>query len=157
MPMTKQITQQEIDFIKKRYPNAPSSRSFDPNKIAVSRRRLLVVVYPEEFPKDSDSCYYCSRKVYHHSMPEAIQSHYCIKTIDHLVPKCDGGNHLVVACADCNQLKSSDPADVFLAFIDTPEFKATRPGELMRRAAYRAFKNKLMLDALRMRDVSTGE
>lgn len=158
--MTKEITGSEIEFIKKRYPalqiaiieaahheDSPTiimSRTLDPTKVRVSRRRLNNV---PGFSFDT-KCAYCGCKVYKRESCEVIDNPGVARTRDHIIPKCDGGTEAVTACCNCNHIRGSDPVEVFVAFMDT------KPHILGRERAYRFFKRDLMLEALNARKES---
>jgi hypothetical protein len=159
--MTKEITQDEISFIKKRYPSLQiaaveepnrdeqtiiMSRSLDATKVRISRRRLNHV---PSFSFDT-KCAYCGRKVYERDSCEALNDPRSVRTRDHLIPKCDGGIEAITACHDCNNIRGSDPVEVFVAFMDT------KPQILGRERSYRFFKRDLMLEALHARNAGTA-
>lgn len=98
-----------------------------------SRRRLRTV------------CHYCRCRVYGGGAAEVKADPSIQATRDHVVPKIEGGNETVTACALCNQVKGDDPYEAFVAFIETS------PPRRYMRAAYRVFRRELWAEALDIR------
>jgi len=116
------------------------TRFLDPLRIRMSRRRAVnhFGLDPEVYEK----CFYCGIEVFDRLSDEAFKDQRCAKSRDHITPKCDDGEDIVIACSHCNGIKGSDPADVYIAFMRVPHTYEDRP------RAYRAFRNALMLKAI---------
>jgi len=73
---------------------------------------------------DPNRCFYCESIVYPVGHPKAKANNKLVRTIDHLVPKCDGGtgnspansSNTVYACHGCNCKRGHHPAVVLLFY-----------------------------------------
>jgi hypothetical protein len=92
------------------------------------------------------TCHYCGCETFPPGHPLSIamadKDIRFMRTKDHVIPRVSGGEEWVYSCKYCNEIKSDDPYEVFVAFI------ATKPELEGRWAAYREFKRVLMLKGL---------
>lgn len=88
---------------------------------APSARSLGIATRRERIARDQGmKCFYCSRTMAFHPRRQADSV-----TLDHLVPRCDGGTrdrtNVVAACYRCNHAKGRQSVQQFLA---SPKFAA---------------------------------
>lgn len=89
----------------------------------------------------ADKCFYCGCDIYPHGSRALALDEGAKKTRDHIVPVMMGSayltaNNVVPCCADCNNVKTDAPAEVFMYFLRN--FKPRTPIK-ERRLAFKQF------------------
>lgn len=77
-------------------------------------RKLATELKAHTTKHDYTHCHYCKTELSHEN-----------RTLDHIIPKCNGGkddlSNLVFCCQSCNQLRDNIPYEVFINIVTSEE------------------------------------